>query len=258
MVDDSTRAFYDDLAPDYDLLFADWDASIRRQAAAINRLLKRYLGDARSVVLDCACGIGTQAIGLAALGHRVVGSDLSPVAVARARTQARRRDADLAVVAADMTRLPFADGRFDVVVCADNAIAHLLTEANLVSALAEMRRALRLGGLLVLSTRSEVARTTHPGGTPPQVGNGPDGRVISFQVWDWHADGEHYDVEHIQLHPHGDGDGGYAARVRRTTSWALRHDQVSAAAESAGFTELSWHSPAQTAFTQPILTARRR
>jgi len=243
------------LAADYDLIFPDWDASIRRQAVALDGLVARYLGGARLAVLDCACGIGTQAIGLAALGHRVVGSDLSLAALVRARLEARQRGVVLPLVTADMTRLPFTLGRFDVVVCADNAIAHLLTEERLASALAEMRRVLRSGGLLVLTTRSEAVRDTHPRWTPPQLREGPAGRVITFQLWDWHPDGEHYDLEHVQLHPQGDG---YTARVRRTESWALSHDQVSTAADRAGFVEPSWHDPDETGFPQPILAARRR
>jgi SAM-dependent methyltransferase len=253
VTDDSTRAFYDDLAADYDLIFPNWDASIHRQAAALDGLLARDLGGPRLAILDCACGIGTQVIGLAALGHRVVGSDLSPAAVVRARHEARQRGLKLPLVTADMTHLPFAYGRFDVIVCADNAIAHLLIEARLASALAEMHRVLRPGGLLVLTTRSEAVRETHPQWAPPQHRQGPAGRVITFQLWDWHPDGEHYDLEHIQLHSQGEG---YTARVRRTTSWALRHDQVSAAARRAGFGSSRWHDPGETGFPQPILTAR--
>ena len=78
--------------------------------------------------------------------------------------------------------------------------------------------------------------------------------MITFQLWDWHPDGEHYDLEHIQLHPQGDG---YTARVRRTTSWALRHEQVRAAADGAGFVSPSWHDPEETGFPQAILIARR-
>lgn len=37
-------------------------------------------------ILDCACGIGTQTLGLAGAGYRVHGTDLSPEAVRRART----------------------------------------------------------------------------------------------------------------------------------------------------------------------------
>jgi len=43
MPDDSARSFYDALAADYDLLFADWDASISRQGRALDRLLVRQL-----------------------------------------------------------------------------------------------------------------------------------------------------------------------------------------------------------------------
>ncbi|MEU4738779.1 class I SAM-dependent methyltransferase, partial [Streptomyces fradiae] len=84
----TARYFYDDLAADYDLLYADWDASVARQGTALDDRVTRALGPGPHDVLDCACGIGTQALGLAALGHRVTGTDLSPVAAARAAREA--------------------------------------------------------------------------------------------------------------------------------------------------------------------------
>ena len=78
------RDFYDSLAPDHHRIFPDWDASMTRQAAAPDSLISRRLGPGPHRLLDCSCGIGTQAIGLARAGHRVVGGDLSPVAAARA------------------------------------------------------------------------------------------------------------------------------------------------------------------------------
>ncbi|MGW0601569.1 class I SAM-dependent methyltransferase [Streptomyces sp. NPDC002776] len=72
---------------------------------------------------NCSCGTGTQAIGLALCGHRVTGNDLSPRAVARVAREATRQCLSLRTAAADMRRLPFADGRFDVVVCADNSLS---------------------------------------------------------------------------------------------------------------------------------------
>lgn len=113
-------AFYDDLAPDYHLLFPDWSAAIAAQAAVLDRLIS----PSGATVLDCACGIGTQAIGLAARGHRVVACDVSPVAARRCASEAATRDLVLPAVAADMRRLPFAAAAFDVVICIDNAIAH--------------------------------------------------------------------------------------------------------------------------------------
>ena len=70
---DAVRGFYDDLAVDYHLLFPDWRASSARQAAALDAVVTTELGalppgaKARHV-LDAAAGVGTQLLGLAALG----------------------------------------------------------------------------------------------------------------------------------------------------------------------------------------------
>ncbi|MFG2459927.1 class I SAM-dependent methyltransferase [Streptomyces sp. NPDC048523] len=251
MTDSSARDFYDSLAPDYHRIFADWDTSMARQAAVLGALL----GPGPHRVLDCSCGIGTQAIGLALAGHRVVGSDLSPVAAARAGAEAAARGARLPTAAADMRRLPFVPSVFDVVVCADNSLAHLLTAPDVEAALAEMRRVLRDGGLLLLTLRDyDKIRRTRPGAAPPQVSESPDGRMITFQLWHWHEDGEHYDQEHFQLLP-GDRDD-WAVRVRRTTSWALTRAQLTEFVTAAGFVDVRWHDPAAGGFYQPVLTAR--
>jgi SAM-dependent methyltransferase len=253
VTDSSARDFYDSLAADYHRIFADWDASMARQAAALGA----FLGPGPHRVLDCSCGIGTQAIGLALAGHRVVGSDLSPVAAARATTEAAARGARLPTAAADMRRLPFVSSVFDVVVCADNSLAHLLTAPDVEAALAGMRRVLRDGGLLLLTLRDyDAIRRTTPAAAPPQVSEGSDGRVITFQLWHWHEDGERYDQEYFQLLP-GDGDGDdWAVRVRRTTSWALTRAQLAEVVTAAGFVDVCWHDPASSGFYQPVLTAR--
>src|SRR5689334_15009472 len=100
--------FYDGLAPHYHLLYADWEASVARQGAALADRLAE-LGAARGArVHEAACGIGTQTIGLAQRGYRVTGSDLSPGAVARARDEVARRGLDVALSVADMRALPSA------------------------------------------------------------------------------------------------------------------------------------------------------
>lgn len=164
------------------------------------------MGLDRASVLDCSCGIGTQAIGLALHGHHVTGTDLSPRAVARAAREAAHRNVTLRTATADMRRLPFPEARFDAVVCADNALPHLLTEQDVHAALTEMRRVLRPTGLLLISTRpyDDLLRN-RPTSTPPQVHRPADGgeRTVTFQLWRWHEDGEHYDNEHFQLLPAG-------------------------------------------------------
>ncbi|MFC8534975.1 class I SAM-dependent methyltransferase [Streptomyces sp. NPDC057249] len=255
----AVRDFYDDLASDYDLMYADWQASIERQGAALSGLIGTALGGGAAYdVLDCACGIGTQALGLAALGHRVTGSDLSPAAAARAAREAAGRGLGLRTAAADMTRLPFADRSFDAVVCADNSLPHLLTPEAVAAALGEMRRVLRPGGVLLVSTRPyDRLRSERPASTPPQLREEAGGRVVTFQLWHWRPDGERYDLEHFQLHPAAEGGDGWDVRTRRTTYWALTQDQLTGYARGAGLTEPAWHGPADTGFFQPVLVAHR-
>ncbi|WP_098010979.1 class I SAM-dependent methyltransferase [Streptomyces sp. sk226] len=255
MSETSVTRFYDELADGYHLIYSDWDASMRRQGDALDALI----GDDRGEVLDCSCGIGTQAIGLAMRGHRVTGTDLSPRAAARAGREAERRNLGLRVAAADMRQLPFSEARFDVVVCADNSLPHLLTEHDVRAALTEMRRVLRPDGLLLVSTRpyDELLRD-RPASTPPQVhqaGDRVDGgeRSVTFQLWHWHEDGEHYDVEHFQLLPEG---GEWRVQTRRTTYWALGQDRLTRLAAEAGFRDVQWRLPQETGFFQPLLVAR--
>jgi glycine/sarcosine N-methyltransferase len=86
------KEFPDDLAESFHLIFQDWEASLRYQADVLARLLPPPSLDVP--ILDCACGIGTQAIGLALKGYRIEGRDLSPTSIARAKSQAPARPAD--------------------------------------------------------------------------------------------------------------------------------------------------------------------
>ncbi|MCI2420238.1 methyltransferase domain-containing protein [Saccharopolyspora sp. K220] len=254
MDEGSARHFYDELAEDYHRIYPDWETSSARQAHALDGLIRREHGPGPQSILDCACGIGTQALGLAALGHRVIGTDISPVAITRAAREARARQLLLPAAAADMRALPFRSASFDVIVCADNALPHLLTPDDLQSALTGMRRLLRPGGLLLITTRLyDSIRKTRPRSTPPQVADTPTGRTITFQLWDWHNDAEHYEIEHFQLIPHAES---WSVRVRRTTYWALTQDQLMGFVIGTGFQDAEWHAPEDTGFFQPILTAR--
>ncbi|MEV0183307.1 class I SAM-dependent methyltransferase [Streptomyces sp. NPDC050625] len=249
----SVRDFYDRLAPDYHLIFPDWDASMARQATALDGLVRARLGPGPHRILDCACGIGTQAIGLALRGHHVTGTDLSPVAVSRAAAEATARGAALPAAAADMRALPFGSAAFDVVVCADNSLPHLLTDEDLDAALAGMRRVLRDGGLVVITVRDyDELRRDRPVSTPPQVSGRGDGRVVTFQLWHWYDDGERYDLEHFQLLPTGTG---WEVRVRRTAYRALTRGRLTEALTTAGFTDVTWLEPSATGFYQPVVTA---
>ena len=65
-----TQTFYDNLASQYDKLFLDWQATTQEQAVILDNLFRDNGFDKTAHILDCACGIGTQAIGLAAMGYQ--------------------------------------------------------------------------------------------------------------------------------------------------------------------------------------------
>lgn len=93
-------------------------------------------------VLDLAAGTGTSSAPFADAGARVVACDFSLGMLAAGRA----RRPDLAFVAGDALRLPFADASFDAVTVSFG----LRNVADTQGALAELRRVTRPGGRLVI------------------------------------------------------------------------------------------------------------
>jgi SAM-dependent methyltransferase len=250
----SAREFYDSLAETYDLYYLDWDKEINAQAETIRRLLPDVAGNGRRV-LDCSCGIGTQALGLAVV-DRVVATDFSLASVQRAMREGRDRQLDLGFAVADMRRLPFASGSFDAVVCFDNALPHLTTHADLSAGLAEMARVVCEDGTLLISVRDyDTARAQRPRSTPPSVREVDGGRFITFQIWHWSEDGERYEFEHIQMEHIYPND--WQVHRRLTTYWALTRAQITQALRDAGCAAAEWLEPSETGYPQPIVRAGR-
>jgi glycine/sarcosine N-methyltransferase len=247
-------AFYDDLAASYDRIYPDWEASSRQQGDTLHAVIAAQRGPGPHRILDCAVGIGTQLLGLAANGHRLAGSDISAGAVGRAQAECRQRGVQAGLAVADMRALPFPDSAFDVVVCADNALPHLLTAADVTRALGEMVRVAGPGGLVVVTTRDyDQARKDHPSTTPLSRSQGSDGStMVTFQLWDWWPDGEHYDLRHFQVTGR---DEHWRVAQRQTAYWALTRAQLSGLACQAGLAAPEWRGPDQTGFFQPLLVA---
>src|SRR5262249_11994149 len=148
------RLFYDELAPYYHLIYKDWQAAIAWEAEALDRIIKESWGEGARRVLDAACGIGTQALGLAALGYQVAGCDLSPAAVERARREAAARGLAITFSVADLRRLhDHHRESFDVVLACDNVLPLLGDEAAILAGLRQLLACTRPGGGCVLSVR---------------------------------------------------------------------------------------------------------
>ncbi len=255
--DESPRAFYDALAPNYDALFDDWWTAAQRHGVVVRSELERCGVSVPARVLDCACGIGTQAVSLAASGYRVTGTDLSAGAVQRARAEANARDVSIDLMVADMREVDtVTPGPFGAVICCDNSLPHLLDDRDLDRALDAIGRVLAPGGVFLASVRDyDPLRAERPTGIPSVLRTRADGRDIVGQAWDWTSDGDRL---RIHLFVIRERDGAWHADVHTTWYRALTRAEFTAALKRAGFVDVAWREPRATGFYQPIVTARVR
>lgn len=244
---------YDVLAEHYHLRFADWNASIARQAESLGDLIQRETGQSAPHILDCACGVGTQSLGLAARGLPVVGSDLSEPALARARREAQARNLSIDFHQADLRDLSAVPGNdFDVLLAADNAVPHLLTNSDLEAAARSMRAKLRPGGLAVITIRDyDRLRQEKPLVEPPSFFEGDGVRRFSHQVWEWTANDQYRLHMYLTLEDAGEWRTLYFVSYYR----ALLRSELETAFQTAGFHKIHWIEPAESNFYQPIAVA---
>jgi glycine/sarcosine N-methyltransferase len=247
-------AFYDDLAPHYHLIFEDWNRSIERQATILGPLLEQYTGQITPRVLDCACGIGTQTLGLSMRGHRLIASDISRASVIRAKREAFHRGLTIPFHVADMRDLsPLQEADFDAVLVADNALPHLLHRQDRERALCEIVGRLRPGGILLATIRDyDRLIQTRPATQPPSFYGSQSQRRIVHQIWDW--EGDEYDV-HLYLSMQTSQQWTVKHYVSRY--YALLRNDLEASLHLAGFTSIQWLEQEATSFYQPIVIARK-
>jgi len=250
----ATSEFYDTLAPYYHLIYPDWEVSIGRQGRALDAIIRSTGSPQPRSVLDAACGIGTQSIGLAQLGYEVTASDLSPSAVDRAQREAGQRGLSIQCSVADMRGVHAHHRRlFDVVIACDNSIPHLLSDADILAAFEDFHRCLAPGGLCLISVRdyATVDMSTqvqvHQYGVR-QVG---DTRYVLLQVWELHAplyDTTFYVIEHREGAPP-------VTHASQTTYYAVPITTLMRLMEQAGFSDVR---RIDGEFYQPVLVGCKR
>lgn len=105
------------------------------------------LGPGAERAIEFGPGSGVYLSTLARVAETVVGADIGDVYLAGLR-DLERRFPNVHLVRTDLTRSAFPDAGFDLVLCSE-VIEHVRESSR---ALAEMRRLLRPGGVLILST----------------------------------------------------------------------------------------------------------
>lgn len=248
-----TQTFYDQLAPQYDKLFLDWQATTRQQAAILQALFERCGFDRSARVLDCACGIGTQAIGLARLGYSVSASDFSAGAIAQAKTRAENAQVSIHFEQADFCALADTfSQKFDIVIAMDNALPHMLSAEDLGRAIQSITHQLGDQGIFVGSIRDyDALLESKPPYSAPYIHKTDKGQRVSFQTWQWH--GDRYElIQYIIDDEDTMQVSKFACEYR-----AVRRRELTELFMAQGCSQVTWLFPEETGFYQPIVVARK-
>ena len=248
-----TQSFYDNLATQYDKLFLDWKADVREQAALLDRIFTQNGFDRTAQILDCACGIGTQAIGLAALGYNVTGSDISDAELAQARSRAEQNQVSLPFRHADFCALSdvFAE-RFDIVIAMDNALPHMLTNEALDGAIRSITDRIADGGMFVASIRDyDSILKDRPPYSPPYIHDLARGQRVCFQTWKWVGDNYRL-IQYII-----DDEDTLQVSKFECEYRAVSRAEITQLLQKNGCKSITWLHPDETGFYQPIVIARK-
>lgn len=198
-------AYYNHLTPYYKYIYADWEASLQRQAGILDGVIREFFGDKAQSILDAACGIGTQSIGLAGLGYNVTASDISAGEVEAARSEAEKRGLKIDCGVADMRELSSVyPDKFDLVIACDNAIPHLLSDQEILRAFQEFYACTRPhGGCLITVRDYEKVEREGQRMNPRTVHETEDGKLLMFDLWEFN--GDFYDFTTYAVLDRGDG-----------------------------------------------------
>jgi SAM-dependent methyltransferase len=226
---------YDTLAAVYDWLVPEPLLTPAGSAAAFAPYLEHLPPGAR--LLDCACGTGTLAVGLAARGFAVAASDASPAMVERTRALAAEHGVALRADVCAWEDLG-AQGHepFDAVLCVGNSLTHAAGGEARRAALRAMAGVLRDDGVLVVTSRNwELVRAGGSGLRVDDRLTERDGRRgLVIHVWtlagDWEAE-HRLDVAVALI---GD-DGAVTTHAERLRFWPFRHETLDADLRAAGF-----------------------
>ncbi len=250
---DIIQKFYDNLASQYDKLFLDWQSATQDQAIILDRIFKNNGFDNTANVLDCACGIGTQSIGLARMGYKLTASDISDGEIANAKKRASDANVKISFEKADFRSLSEAfDEKFDIVIAMDNALPHMLSSEDLERAIKSITNRIKSNGIFVGSIRDyDDLLKDKPPHSPPYIHKTEKGQRVSFQTWDWN--GEHYKLVQYII----DDEETLQVSKFECEYRATRREELTNLFVSNGCSSVIWLFPEETGFYQPIVIARK-
>ena len=246
------QTFYDSLASQYDQLFQNWRAESLEQALILENIFQKNGFDKTAKILDCACGIGTQAIGLASLGYQMTASDISAAELTEANKRAEENGVQIRFERADFRALSdtFSE-QYEIIIAMDNALPHMLTKEDLESAVKSIANQTAEGGLFLASIRDyDALLAEKPPYSPPYIHKTDHGQRVSFQTWEW-TDERYRLIQYIINDEENLQISKFECEYRAT-----RRAELTELLLTNGFADVTWLFPEESRFYQPIVVAK--
>lgn len=242
-----TENYYDQMAPYYKYLYPDWEKSIQKQADQLDSVIREFFPGQPQTILDAACGIGTQSIGLAQRGYHVVACDISAQELEYARLEAENHRAKLDLRIADMrTVWDTLQTQFDLVIACDNAVPHLLTDAEILQAFRQFYNCTKSACFISVRDYAAMQRDSF---YPRVIHQSGQGHLVIFDVREF--TGNIYEMTTYMI----EDRGGHDVNIRTFRGgryYCVAIETLERLLKQAGFREVT---VLRERFFQPLLVA---
>ena len=190
-------------------------------------------------------------IGVVAPSSPIIGENIEELEEAKKRAAENR--VNICFEHADFCALSeYFSRQFDVVICMDNALPHMLSEQAMETAVRSIVKQILPGGMFIASIRDyDAILRDKPPYSPPYIHKTEKGQRVSFQTWQWEDDRYKLtqyiidDEETLQI-------SKFSCEYRAT----LR-EELTKLLLANGCREVVWKFPDETGFYQPIVLAKK-
>ncbi|MFQ6124153.1 MAG: class I SAM-dependent methyltransferase [Candidatus Heimdallarchaeota archaeon] len=222
---------FDEFSKEYDLMI-NWPERISREKSFYRTIFKR-LNVSR--VLDAGCGTGKHAIEFSKWGLEVVGCDISPKMIERAKLNAQAESAIIQFETAAFQELTKRlNGTFDAIICVGNNLAQVTGEADLRLALQEMHKILSLKGVCIIQLLNyEKILKNQKHFMPLKASTQKGKEFLFFRFLDLH---EKLITLYVVTFIRNKGEWTYSVRSTKLQPW--RKNQLLTFLFEAGFTKI--------------------